>query len=191
MRYTKARFFSLPEVLDMQKFHALLSDLRHRDLLSWIGCWSAGLLTGTYLAVSADPSFFHGMSVALFCRGSIPGLLTAVFLPFLLSACATAISFRFPLLLIAFFRACAFAYLGTALDLAYGSAGWLLRFLFQFSSILTLPLFCWFCLKCYRCAGGSRRSLIRDLFICFLIAAIAVLADHFAAAPLLSYAVNH
>ena len=172
----------------MQKFYSAFSVLRRRDLLSWIGCWSAGLLTGTYLAVSTEPTFFHGMLAALSCRPSIPGLLTATFLPFLLSACTAAASYRSLLLFVSFFRACVFMFVGTVLDLTYGSAGWLVRCLLQFSGIVTLPIFCWFCLRCY--TGSADKSRKRDLLVCFLLTAAAVLADYFAVTPILIRAAN-
>lgn len=116
--------------------------------------WLLGLLLGTVISICAGDSLVSLMRMAVSGRVSISGLLSAMVLPFLLSALAVYIQKPVLLVLIAFGKAFLVSYLGLGAMAAYGSAGWLVRWLLMFSDCCSLPLL-W--LYWLRLLSGKRR----------------------------------
>ena len=102
--------------------------------------WFLGLFLGVVFSIAAGDSIISLMSTAVSSRVSIVGLLTAILLPFLLSAFAVLICEPCLLVVIAFGKAFVFSYLSLGLMAAYGSAGWLVWLLLMFSDCCFLPL---------------------------------------------------
>lgn len=109
-------------------------------------CWCVGLLAGACSAASISNSFFLLMRAAQ-SGVSIFGLLMTALLPFLFTALAVFLSEPRLFLPIAFCKAFSFAYCGVGIGLAYGLAGWLVRFLLLFSDGCLIPVLYWFWLK--------------------------------------------
>lgn len=132
-------------------------------------CWCLGLLLGI-LAASASDDLVSMMRRSLSCPVSIPGLLAATVLPFLLSAYAVSLSEPWLLLPICMVKAFGFGFCAFGVSLAFGSAGWLVRLLFLFSDVCVIPVLFFYWLRHIR--GDAARSY-RDL-VCCLIAAVAI-----------------
>lgn len=125
--------------------------------------WSIGLICGIAYAFQADSSFSSLMHSAALSPVSIVSLLIVLFLPFLISAIAVFLSRPVLLMPLAFTKAFSFGACAFAADLAFSSAGWLLRSMLMFSDLLTVPVLIWFWLRCLK---GDRFRSCRDLAIC-------------------------
>ena len=123
----------------------------------------AGVVCGVHLAMQSANSFVPLMRAAAGCRMSIVGLIASRFLPFLFAAFAVYIA-KYWLLIPAFFiKGCAITWSGCLAVAAFGSAGWLVQPLLQFSDLLLLPVLFWFCI---RRIVQSHAAIWRDLKIC-------------------------
>lgn len=112
-----------------------------------------GLILGTSFAVSADSSAYSWMRQAVSGPVSIVCHLALQLLPFLIAAYADSISGLWLMYTVFGCKLFSFSYLGAMVWIAFGSAGWLIRFLLLFSDIVLVPVLCWYCLK--RCWGSS------------------------------------
>ena len=139
------------------------------------GCW-AGILTGS----NAGVIYLSLMRGALGCSVSIVGLAFSVFLPFLLSAFAVYWNRPRFLYIISFVKAWSFTFAAYGICQAFGSAGWLVRFLVQFSDICLLCPLCWFLLRHIRSGSQLWR---RDLEFCTLAAAAVCSIDYCVVSP--------
>ena len=124
--------------------------------------WIAGLIFGTIMAAAASDAYFLLMRIAPKSTVSIIGLAVTVLLPFLLTAFAVLSDRSLWLYPICFTKVFAFAFSGYGISAAYGSAAWLVRFLFQFSDILTIPILFWFTFRHHK---GRRPGWKRDFGI--------------------------
>ena len=120
---------------------------RHRNAILLALVWVSALILGTVFAVHAGNNYFLLMRGAPDCSVSIAGLLATVLLPYLFAAFAVYISKPKLLYLVCFAKVFAFAMCGYGICVAYGSAGWLVRWLLQFSDICTVPVLCWFSIR--------------------------------------------
>ncbi len=138
----------------------------------------AGLLLGAIYARSLSPQKLTLMRQAVFCQSSIVGLLCCSILPFLLAAYAAYIGRRELMLAVCACKAFSYSAAGLALHRVFGTAGWLMQPMAQFTQTVTLPVFCFFILRI--CAGRrQKRSLIVILIITILAAGI----DYFVVSP--------
>lgn len=134
---------------DMDLFFRLFwPDHRCRQPVAALACsFTLGLILGACFSVSASETLTPTMRAAATGCVSIPGLLSAMLLPFLFSAFAVYISNQWLLFPIAFCKAFLFAFLSVGLMGAFGSAGWLIRLLLMFGDILSMPLLWWFWIR--------------------------------------------
>ena len=130
---------------------------RKSSLMLLAFSWFLGLFLGAVFSVAAGEPIVSLMRTAVSSRVSFSGLLTAILLPFLLSALAVFISEPYLLFVIAFLKAFTFSYVGIGVMAAYGSAGWLIRLLLMFSDCCFLPLLM---LYWIRLISGKRGSAI-------------------------------
>ena len=137
-------------------------------------CWCAGLLTGCYFANCAGNIHYSMMRRATSCSVSIAGLVV-VLLPFLFSAFAVYWNRPSLMYIVCFLKAWSFTLAAYGILNAFGSAGWLVRFLVQFSDILLLCPLCWFFLRHIR---GNSAQWKRDLWICSAAAAAVCSIDY-------------
>lgn len=163
-----------------------LSSLRavcRSRLFQFALCWLAGLCLGTLLALSAGSSSFSVMRLAASSRVSIVYSLCCVFLPFLLAAYAVYIH-RFALLIfLCFCKAISFSFCALLAVRAFGTAGWLVQPMLQFTDTCLVPVLCWFCI---RSISGSSTSVRKDLILSLIIGAAAVSMDYFLVSPFLA-----
>lgn len=99
-----------------------------------------GLLSGVSAGIGCGPESVSLMRGLLREDVSIVRLCLFLFLPFLLTCVSWVLDpvFLFP---ICYGRAFLFGFVHTLFFISFGSAGWLLRWLFLFSDGLSLPLF--------------------------------------------------
>ena len=141
-----------------------------------------GLMLGTLLAASADTSLFPLMRQVAFNPVSIVTSLAAQLLPFLIAAYAVSISRPWLLTTVCSYKLFSFAYTGALIQIAFGSAGWLVRFLFLFSDIILVPCLCWYCFR--RTMGEYDGK--KDFGICVGIAAATALISYLIISPFLA-----
>ena len=130
--------------------------------------WSLGLLTGILFSLSAGNPLVSLMRTAAFGRVSILGLLTAILLPFLLSALAVCLQLPWLFFPISFGKAFLAAFLGCALVSAYGTAGILVRFLLMFSECFSLPFLFWYWIR-YISLRNRPSALAAPIVFLFLV----------------------
>jgi len=141
-----------------------------------------GLLLGVLYSQGADDSYFLLMRTAAASRVSIVGLLTSLYLPFLIAAFFAFIMQPQLMLILCFCKAFIFSCCGYAAISAFGTAGWLVRILLQFSDCCIIPFFFWFCL---RNVSGSCVRMKRDLLFCSLVTLSVVAFDFCVISPFL------
>ena len=162
------------------RFQAIIHKIQHPVFkLCCFGC--IALILGTLFAAFADASVFSVMRRAAFAPVSIVMSLAAQLIPFLIAAYAASI-LRLKLI----YAVCGcklffFAYTGALIWIAFGSVGWLIRFLFLFSDIILVPLFCWYCFR--RTMGGFDEK--KDLWICVGVCVITALLNCLFISPFL------
>ncbi len=145
-------------------------------------CFLSGLISGLLLFRQAAFSVSL-MRSALCSDVSIFRLLCVILLPFLFSAFAVYFSKPRVLYLIAFLKAFLFAFVSAGITLAFGSAGWLVRWLVMFSDCLSLPLL-W--LYWQRNVSGQQGFRLAEFGVFAGIACLIGCLDHAFIVPLLS-----
>lgn len=109
--------------------------------------WLLGLICGILVYLSAGGILVSLMRSTLYVPVSIVGLLCAAVLPFLFSALAVFLSRPGLLLPICFGKAFLLAFVSLGVIRAFGSAGWLLRWLLLFGDCVSAPMLYWFWLR--------------------------------------------
>lgn len=145
-------------------------------------CWVCGCALGVLTGMNAGDIYASLMRGAVRCPVSIVGLVISVYLPFLLSAFAVYLGKSGLLYIVCFLKSWAFTLAAYGTVAAYGSAGWLVQFLLQFSDILLLWLLCWFCL---RHIGKTTAPVNRDFRICTAAVAAVCSIDYCVISPFL------
>ena len=132
--------------------------------------WVIGLLLG-WFAASACADMLQTLIPALLLADRSPAMiLLPTLLPFLLSA--FAVYFSLPWLLAVFcgLKAFSFGFCGFGLCMVYGQCSWLIRLLYMFTDICSLPVLYFYWLR-YLC-GGNRPYWVTNL--CFLSILMAI-----------------
>ena len=142
--------------------------------------WVIGLALGAVLSMQAGDRYFLLMRWAADRQVSIVGFLASAFLPFMLSALAVYISKPILLYGICFADAFLLSLCGCVAMTAFGSAGWLVRLLLQFSDCCMAPILFWFSI---RCISGS--SFWKDFSLCAVISALVGSIDYCFVSPFL------
>ena len=154
----------------------------NRSTLILAVVWSAGLLTGSILADGASQPFLLLTRSAAAAPVSVVGLCTITFLPFLLTALAVFLHRPRLLYGICFCKALLFSWSGCCIMASFGSAGWLVRLLYQFSDLLLVPVLCWFSL---RHISGKHDLRLREGAGVLMIAMVVGSIDYWLVAPFL------
>lgn len=102
--------------------------------------WVLGLGFGGLVFRSGGETAVSLMRLALYEQVSIVSLFFSALLPFLFSAFAVYLHCPWLLMVICFFRAFLYSYFLCSLFAAFGSAGWLLRWLLLFTDSCTAAL---------------------------------------------------
>lgn len=145
--------------------------------------WTAGLFLGVFLANYAHENYFLLMRMAAKSRVSIVGLLTSAMLPFLFVFYFAHIRNFWPITVICLMKGILFSFGAVAVASAFGSAGWLVRLLLQFTDICLIPIFSWLVLRsCVKDAG----RLQKDAVICSAMVALICSLDYCVVSPYLA-----
>ena len=133
----------------MARFFCLdLSKLWRKGCRFFLACfWLSGILCGVLAFLSAGRTLVSLMRSTLLVPVSIVGMLCVTILPFLLSAFAVSLSKPVFLLPICFGKAFLFAFVSIGILQAFGSAGWMFRWILLFSDCVCVPLLYWFWLR--------------------------------------------
>ena len=110
--------------------------------------WIVGLLTGILAVYLSGPSLSLLMRRTLDCSVSIARLLSAAFLPFILSALAVFLLARSLIFPIAFAKGFCVGYVSLGIVYTFGLSGLLFCYLLCFTDLLVLPLLWLFWLQC-------------------------------------------
>lgn len=149
--------------------------------------WCIGLLLGVSAAANAGSNLPTMIRSATLCPVSIPGLLASTVFPFLCSAYAVSFSEPWLLLPISTLKAFSFSFCAFGVNLAFGSAGWLVRLLFLFSDACVIPLLFFYWLRHF---DNTPAHPDKELLGC-IIAAIAIgAADYCLVSPFLVELIN-
>lgn len=138
--------------------------------------WFLGLLLGTLFAAGLDPAFLSLMRRYFTFPVSIVIHLILAVLPFLICTYGFVICRKEIILAVLFCKGFSFSLLALSAYFIFGSAGWLVQPMLQFSDIMLMPVLCWFCLR-------NGRSLMRDHLMCVGTAIGAVLIHYFVVLP--------
>ena len=141
-----------------------------------------GLLLGALLAPYAAEDYYLLMRRAAGSPVSIVGLFASILLPFLIAAYAVFISKPVLLYAVCFCKAVLFSFCCRGIQLSFGSAGWLVLILMQFSDLCMLPVLCWFS---FRHLGNGTHQLKRDFAIVCLIGFAVGILDYCMVSPFL------
>ena len=165
---------------------ALRTKVKSRLFLSgqplFLTVWVAGAFLGAFTAAAASTSYFLMMRIAPGSNVSIVGLAVTVLLPFLLSAFAVSKDKCYWIYPICFIKIFLFCFCGYGIHAAFGSAGWLVQILFQFSDLCTMPVLCWFLIRHL----NNSRNRKRDFYICLGIYAVVCWLDIAFVSPFLA-----
>jgi hypothetical protein len=112
---------------------------------------------------------------------SIVGLF-AVLLPFLFTAAAAIISNHWLYHCLALIKAFLFSYHACIVSAAFGSAGWLIRYLLLFTDACTVPVLLWLWMQGTDC---HPRLQLRRTLVCSMISAIVGMIDFCVVSPFL------
>ena len=156
--------------------------ISHRYRISLCIFWLLGISVGCWISQVLKPSFFLLMRSVVCQPVSIVGLFTSIFLPLILSYLSFLCKKPVIILIVCFLKAVAFSFSGVLLSQFFGSASWLLRFLFLFSDncfmIVLFYLWYQFC--------GSLEYLGYSNLIMYSVLGLCVAAtDYFVISPLL------
>ena len=167
-----ARFFYSVRNYTIAKYDKLVL------ALSWIMGFGSGCLIFRY----TGSTLVSQLPLAVNCQPSVFGLLTSALLPFLFSAFAVYINAPLLLCVVSFLKAVLFAFVSSAVNVAFGNAGWLVRPMFMFTDFCgTVLLYHYW----HRHITGVRRFSFRTFFLYQAVLVFAVWLDDRFVSPLL------
>lgn len=145
--------------------------------------WLLGIFFGSQLCMKLEPPNFLMMRSVFFQPVSIVGLLVSVFLPLIITYFSIVSSKPILIVIVCFLKAAAFGFSGVLISRLFGTASWLLCFLYLFSdSCFLLPLFIlWF-----RRCGNVRIIGLTDVYLCAAVGLLTVAVDYFSISPILA-----
>lgn len=155
--------------------HKRLSNiLRRKSVVLLAIWWFAGSMLGALTAHRLSYPFFSLMRLAAQSHVSIVSFMTVNLLPLFSSAFAVYLDRPIWIFGISFTKAFLYALCTVGIIGAFGSAAWLVVFLFLFSDNLTTPVlfFFWF-----RHIEGRRRTFWADCAGCFGVCLVVSLID--------------
>ena len=147
-------------------------------ILSWI----TGLLAGTIFASQVNFNTLSLMRMVPRHSVSIVLLILVAVIPFLIAAYAVSIRKIAALFVLSFVIAATYGSVGMMVNLAFGSASWLVLPMLLFSRIIHHCLYCWFVLRCM----VLTMHLGTVLLLCVLACAIVVVIDATFVSPFLA-----
>jgi hypothetical protein len=163
-------------------FRRFVSHYPYIRLLSLSALWVLGLLIGFgFVHFGVTPSYSWMLS-AVTQPMSIVGLFITAFLPFLITYFSCVSNKYSSILLICFFKAIAFSYTWTIVAKCFGSATWVITFLYMFSDLFSLVLLFYIWVNHF---VGTFLFKKHTYFMCISILSALSFTDYFVIAPLL------
>ena len=150
--------------------------------------WLAGLFTGYVLAHNARIDLTSVMLPIATRRVSIVGFLLVLTVPLIVSAICINLSVQWLFIPIAYIKAFFFSYSSCCIILSFGTAGWLVQWLYLFSDSIAISfmLLFWF-----RNLEPDRGSARRDFVMLFLMIIAIGCVDYYIISAFLSTLFNH
>jgi hypothetical protein len=145
--------------------------------------WFSGLVLGIFFFYRMSPSFVSLMRGLEISSVSIVGVLVSNLLPFLISAFAVYFHKIWLIFLLAFLKALVFGCSGGLITVAYGAAGWLVRWLTMFTDSIICPALLYF--WC-RHTSGDHRLCGREVAGYFCFVAFVIWLDFSVVSPFLA-----
>ena len=164
----------------------IFSQRHYIGVWSLLGCWIAGLLLGVSFAFLTDQTILLMMCGWCYAPVSIVDLLFGCLFPLLLSAFAVYLNESWTIYPILFLKAFSFGLCGCAICRCFGTAGWLMSGLMQFSGCISSAALLHFALIV---SQDRAKGLARLPWFAVLNTAI-VLVDIYFIAPILYGALN-
>lgn len=149
----------------LTSFHASLNLQECRQIFCRLAlCAVVGAGLGSLFAVSAGESYFLMMRMAAFRPVSIVGSAVSVFFPFVVSFFLIIHSKLWLVYFLCGIRIFLFSSAAVAINMVYGSAGWLVRILLQFPDLCLLPLLIWSSFERLSCKSRKHAFVSCTLF---------------------------
>lgn len=142
--------------------------------------WFLGVFIGIWIAQQTITVTSSLVRSVVDSRSSIVGLLTVLTVPFLISAILFKLSLPTLGFCIVFIKSLLFSYCSCSLVLAFGEAGWLMRWLLLFSDSCTVVLLLWLWI---RNITGQGKKIKSDLLFCCLITVLIGCVDYYILSP--------
>ncbi len=158
------------------------SHISSKEVFCFVCFWLIGTLVGTLFALNAEDTYFSMLFDASYHRASMASLFLRLFLPFLLVAFAAKMGTNVLIYFLGAWKEFLFISATVSLSGAFGSADWLVRWLLQFSDILTLPFFLWFSLRCLRFGGNRKWDIAALVLWCVCVGSL----DYYVISPFLA-----
>ena len=105
--------------------------------------WTCSIIIGILLSSCMPQSYYQLLELGSKGTTSIVGLLLSIAVPMGCIILAGKMQNKYLLYLILIVKVTSATVCSASLSVIYGSAAWLVRFFFQFSDLLTLPVLCW------------------------------------------------
>ena len=150
--------------------------------------WVSGLFAGLYTVSDLPGSVLPLVHSILYRPTSIAGIILVQLFPLFLSLIACRLHRPYLIIPVAFFKAFSFAYCAFGIILAFGDAGWMMRWLFLFSDSIMVVFLLWFWIRSF---SENRKFWIIDLIICLSASTFLFVVDYFAILPLSINLVNN
>ena len=131
-------------------------------------CAALGTVFGVFFAATMGDSYIQLMRTAVARPVSIAGSLVAVCVPYLISFLVISMSRPGLIYMVCTVRFIVFASVAWGISQAYGTAGWLIRLLFQFPDILLMPAFVFISVACIRKRPSKKAILIFGIYTLFI-----------------------
>ena len=149
--------------------------------------WISGILSGVAAFCFAGNPLLPMMRGILDGSVSIVGLLCVTVFPFLVSAFAVYICAPWLLFAVSFLKGFLFGFLSAAILVAFGSAGWLIRWFLMFSELVSLPLLYWFWV---RNISGERGFSGAEVLVILSLLILIGSVDYCCISPFLAMLIN-
>ena len=147
---------------------------KNRTLVGFLTAWLSGILLGALIASGADDYLLSVTRQTFGYRVSVIPLLLCAAFPFLIAAIAVLIERYWIFYLLSLVKGFALSFCACLIFCTFGSAGWLVQPMAQFTDVVLSMVFCLFCIR--RCRLGC--DVKWDLMFCLIIAAAAAVVDY-------------
>lgn len=168
--------------MNLKNWHTSFFSAVRSPVVHLITAWITGLISGYCLCLLIECSVNSLMGSVVISRTSIVGLIIVLVIPMMISYFAVRYHLRYLIYLTAFFEALILGFCSSAVYLAYGNAGWLVRSLLLFSGSICSVAHIWLWL---RQVSGKRRAFRVDFAVCMGVVALTGVLDYLIVSPYL------